>query len=76
MNPLLQGTNPQIRQLMQTVQMARNPQMAINQMAQSNPQMKQAIDYVNANGGNAKDAFYKLAQEKGVDPNSILNQLR
>ena len=61
---------------MQTVQMARNPQMAINQMAQNNPQMKQAIDYVNANGGNAKDAFYKLAQEKGVDPNSILNQLR
>lgn len=61
---------------MQTVQMARNPQMAIQTMAQSNPQMKQAIDYVNANGGNAKDAFYKLAQEKGVDPNSILNQLR
>ena len=45
-------------------------------LMQSNPAMKQAIDYVNANGGNAKDAFYKLAKEKGIDPESILNSLK
>ena len=55
--------------------MAQNPQMAIMQMAQNNPNMKQALDYINANGGNPKDAFYKLAKEKGVDPDSILNSL-
>ena len=61
---------------MQSVQMAQNPQMAIMQMAQNNPNMKQALDYINANGGNPKDAFYKLAKEKGVDPDSILNSLK
>ena len=61
---------------MQTVQMAQNPQTAIMQMAQNNPNMKQALDYINANGGNPKDAFYKLAKEKGVDPEAILNSLK
>ena len=41
----------------------------------NNPQLAQAIKYVNDNGGNPKDAFYKLAKEKGVDPQNILNQL-
>lgn len=27
-------------------------------------------------GGNAKTAFYSLAQKKGVDPNLILNQIK
>ena len=77
MNPLLQGTgNTQIKQIMQAVQMAQNPQMAIQQMARNNPSMKQALDYVNANGGNPKDAFYKLAKERGVDPQTILNSLK
>ena len=76
MNPLLQGlTNPQAKQLMQMVQMAQNPQAAIQQMAQSNPQMQQAIQYVNANGGNPQEAFYKLAKEKGIDPQTVLNSL-
>ena len=61
---------------MQTVQMAQNPQTAIMQMAQNNPAMKQALDYVNANGGNPKDAFYKLAQERGINPDTILNSLK
>ena len=50
----------------------------VNQMANqinNNPQLAQAIKYVNDNGGNPKDAFYKLAKEKGVDPQNILNQL-
>ena len=77
MNPLLTGIiKPQIKQLIQTVQTAQNPQMALQNLMQSNPGMKQAIEYVNANGGNPKDAFYKLAKERGIDPESILNSLK
>ena len=77
MNPLLTGImNPQMKQLMQTVMTSQNPQMALQNLIQNNPNMKQAIDYVNANGGNPKDAFYKLAKERGVDPDSILNSLK
>lgn len=47
----------------------------VNQAIQNNPQMKQVMDYINQNGGDPKTAFYKLAQEKGVDPNEIIKQV-
>ena len=50
--------------------------MALQNLVQNNPNMKQVIDYVNANGGNPKDAFYKLAKERGIDPEVILNSLK
>lgn len=50
--------------------------MMLQQMMSQNPQMKQAFDYVNANGGNAKAAFYKLAEQKGVNPDEILQMLK
>ena len=61
---------------MQNVKAAGNPQMFFNQMIGQNPQLKQVMDYVNANGGDPKAAFYKMAQERGVNPDDILNQLR
>lgn len=66
MNPL---------QMMQMVKMSRNPQMMVQTLMKTNPAMKQAVDYIQANGGDPKEAFYKLAEEKGVDPDSILNSL-
>ncbi len=39
-------------------------------------QIKQAMDYVRSNGGDARTAFYRLAQQKGVDPESVLRGLR
>ena len=53
-------------------------QLMFNQM-QNTPAMKQVNEYkvyVKANGGDAQAAFYKLAKEKGVDPQEILNQIR
>ena len=65
-----------IQQMMKTVQMARNPQIMLQTMIRSNPAMRQAIDYINQNGGDPEQAFYRLADEKGVDPQEILNTLR
>lgn len=48
---------------------------AINQMAANNPQMQQVLQVVQQNGGDAKAAFYNMAQQRGVDPNMILQQL-
>ena len=48
----------------------------INQMVEMNPQMKQVMDFVRASGNNPKQAFYALAQQKGVNPDDILNQLK
>lgn len=65
-----------IKNMMNLVKSAGNPQMMIQQIMMQNPQMKQAMDYINQNGGNAKDAFYKLANENGVDPEDIINMLK
>ena len=77
-NPMLTQlakANP-VMNLLNTVKNSGNPMMMLNQMAGSNPTVRQAMDYINANGGDARAAFYKLAQEKGVDPNTILNSLK
>ena len=80
MNPMLRSLNQNrmmpIKSLMQMVRSSGNPQMMLNQLASQNPQVKQALDYVQQNGGDAKAAFYKLANERGVDPEEILKELR
>ena len=58
------------------VKAAKDPYGYLNSLAQSNPQMRDAINYIKQNGNDPKAAFYKMAQEKGVDPESILSQLR
>jgi transketolase N-terminal domain/subunit len=45
-------------------------------MAQSNPNIKQAMDFINQSGGDPQKAFYALAEQKGVNPEDILSQLR
>lgn len=73
---MLARTNPQVNQLKQivgTIKNAGNPQAMMNQIIQSNPNYQNAMNYINQNGGDAKAAFYRMAQEKGVDPDDILN---
>lgn len=75
MNSLFQQLNPLSSNIKQAMSMLRgmsNPQSVIQQM----PQYKQVMDYINANGGDAKSAFYKRASEMGIDPNEILKQLK
>lgn len=50
--------------------------MMLNQMMSQNPQIKQVMDFVNENGGDPKQAFYKKAQEMGINPDDVLSQLR
>ena len=78
LNQLMSGVmqNNPIMNLFRTVSAAQNPNAMMQQMAMNNPKLKQTLDFVNQNGGNAKELFYKMAQQKGVDPNTILNQLK
>ena len=65
-----------IKKMMQGIKMASNPRQALQSMMTQNPQMKQVMDFVQASGGDPRSAFYKLAEQKGVDPNQILNMLK
>lgn len=53
-----------------------NPNAAMQNLVMTDPRFQNVINYINQNGGDAKSAFYNMAARKGVDPNSILNQLR
>ncbi|MBR4377269.1 MAG: hypothetical protein IKP50_00055 [Bacilli bacterium] len=55
---------------------ANNPQAMLNNMLQQNPNYNQIINYVKQSGGDPKTAFYKMAQEKGVNPDEIINMLK
>lgn len=67
--------NPLIQQVLRAYKCS--PAAFIQQMmAKSNPQMDSIISYVNANGGDAKAAFYRKAEELGINPNSILSQIK
>lgn len=74
-NRMAQSLTP-IKNMMSMLKSAGNPQMMLQQMMSQNPQFKQAVDYVNANGGDAKTACYKLAKEKGINPDEILQMFK
>lgn len=48
----------------------------LQQMMSNNPQYAQIQKMISASGGDPKAAFYKLAEEKGIDPNEIINALK
>ena len=71
-NPMMQ----RVKQMMGMVNSAQNPQLMLNQLMMNNPQMKQVMDVIQASGGDPQKAFYALAEQKGVDPQEILNMLK
>ena len=82
-NPMLQALKnqpnnslSQIKSMMSMVRSAGNPQAMLQSMLQNNPQMRQVMTLINQSGGDPKAAFYKLAQEKGIDPQQILDMLK
>lgn len=83
-NPMLQALRSQpannnlsqIKNMMNMIRSARNPQAMLQSMMQNNPQMRQVMDLISQSGGDPKAAFYKLAQEKGIDPQQILDMLK
>ena len=70
-NPKIQ----QIKQMMKTVQMAQNPQLALNQMISQNPQLKQVMDMVNQNGGDVNNLIRTVAEQNGISTQDIMELL-
>ena len=84
MNPMLSQLNRSkitsqiqpIKQAMNMVKSAANPQMMMNQLMGNNPMYSQVQQIIQQNGGDAKAAFYNLCNQMGVDPNEILNSIK
>lgn len=85
MNPLMQsmapamgGINPQaiqqIKQMAWMIQNMQNPQAALMQMAQRNPQVAEVLQM--CHGRSPKEIFYEQCKQHGADPGNILSQFR
>ena len=72
----LMGMAQPVRQMMNMVRSAQNPQLMLNQLATNNPKLKQVMDIVNQSGGDPQKAFYDTAEKMGVNPQDILNMLK
>ena len=62
-----------IKQMANTVKMARDPQAALMGMMQGNPHMQQVMQAVKAHGNDPMAAFRAMAEENGLDPDEILS---
>ena len=79
MNPLKNNNQlnyniQQIKNMMRKFNIYNNPELAIQQLAQNNPQFNNIMQM--CNGKNPKDVFYSMAKEMGVDPEQIINMLK
>ena len=74
-NNMAQMAQP-IRQMMNMVRAAQNPQLALNQLIMNNPQMKQVMDIVQKHGGDPMKAFEAEAQAAGFNPAEIMGMLK
>lgn len=54
---------------------AKDPKAALDLMAKQNPAVANVMEYANSQPS-YKDAFYKMAEDKGVDPNSVIQMMR
>ena len=66
----------QIKQMANLVKNVNNPQQLLTNLVSQNPQMKQVLDMIQSSGKSPRDLFYEMANQKGVDPNQILNLLK
>lgn len=62
--------------MLNQVRNSPNPNAAMQSLLSTDPRFQEVMSYINQNGGDAKTAFYNMAARKGIDPNSILQQLK
>nr|DAU86224.1 MAG TPA: protein of unknown function (DUF1858) [Caudoviricetes sp.] len=86
MNPLMSmigsmggGNNPmsammQAIGVINQIQKSRNPQEALNQMAQTNPDIKRAMDM--CQGKNPQQVFEEGCRKNGYDPEQFTGMLK
>ena len=77
MNPLYQQLNQipnnSLKQLISNFKNSSNPQQFLNNYIKNNPQMQNIYSMIQNSNKSPKELFYYIAQQKGIDPDMILN---
>ncbi len=70
------NTNGGLQQIINMVSHSNNPMQLIQTMAQSNPQLQSILNLIQTSQKSPKDLFFEIAQQRGVDPQQILQMLQ
>ena len=73
-NPV--NSNYNMMNVVQAIRMSRNPNLMLQQLAQNNPNVANAMSLIRQYGGDPQKAFYEEAKKRGIDPNQIIGLLR
>lgn len=73
---LRNNTNGGLQQIINMVSHSNNPMQLMQIMAQSNPQLQGILNLIQTSQKNPKDLFFEMAQQRGVDPQQILQMLQ
>lgn len=60
----------------QSLMQSSNPMQTLQQMAQTNPQVAGVLQEIQQSGGDARSLFLQKARQMGINPMSIINQLK
>lgn len=71
---MLKQAAQQLKKVMATIQVMKNPQQAIMQMAQQDPQLNAVIQM--CQGRNPQDVFAEQCKAHGVDPQAAMQQIQ
>lgn len=69
------GLAGQVRQMMQMIRAATNPQAAMQMLLQRSPYYAQAQQLIAQAGGDAGKAFRALAAQNGLDPEKAWQEI-
>lgn len=70
---------PQLQNIKNIASMLKgksNPMQALQMLAGQNPQIGQVLTMLNNSGMSPKDLFMQQAQQKGVNPDEIIEMLK
>jgi len=67
--------SPQLRQTLNFIKTASNPQQAMQSIIMQNPNLSAALQYIQNHGGDSQKAFYQYVNELGLNPQTILNSI-
>lgn len=71
---MLKQAAQQLKKVMATIQVMKNPQQAIMQMAQQDPQLNAVMQM--CQGRNPQDVFAEQCKAHGVDPQAAMQQIQ
>lgn len=71
---MLKQAAQQLKKVMGTIQLMKNPQQAIMQMAQQDPQLNAVMQM--CQGRNPQDVFAEQCKAHGVDPQAAMQQIQ